>query len=218
MMENELLEKIKYFRYIDISDPTSDYKEDDVLSCVYEILSFDENKKGITARWLEDCEDDYAFHFSISIFENHLAEILNTEDIENYLKEAEEKRKAFLKKQTRELKERFLKSEEVKESHFKDINPNIKRGLKVLLVGKFDHSLIDFSRKGDSFFIDDVKAEQGIIYYGLRVQGDRKNRGVYTFYTKLGFKEENLKVDLTPYENKESDFIVNGVVCTYKGN
>lgn len=213
-MDTRTISNIKYFRYVDESkdDLFGFYELDDEFSRVFEIVDIDNDKQEIIVKWLEDYEED-TYTFPFAILDSKETAILDTHDFEKRLAIAEEKRQETLREQERELAEKITKENEEKDSHFLLIKPKYKRGVKVLLIGKFDHSLIEFTVKTDAFFVDDVIEEEGTAIYSLRVSGRRKNRGIYVFRTKFGFLDENLKEDVNQDSDLDFDYrVVNGTI------
>ncbi|MFA5283350.1 MAG: hypothetical protein WC366_02390 [Bacilli bacterium] len=182
---------VKYFRYID--DYWKNDKDDSPLFCVYKVLSIDNRKNEVVVMSLFEY-DPVEENFPFSLFEKGDATILSTIAIDDLLRQQEKQRRESCERLNVELEQRRIESEKEKNSHFLSINPRIKRGTEVLLVN-YDRRLVDFSKKGDTFYVDDVGLIDNQIAYSVKVIAPRGSRGTYSFYSALGFHENNLKID-----------------------
>lgn len=205
-MTKEEIERVKYFLY---KDEWAHFDESDPLSCVYEVREIDWEQEKLKAVWLEGL-DQNPEELPLSILLSGEATPLNTEKIEKEIErrkiESQEASRLYMKKLSEEWKEK----EAIRDSHFKTLNPPLKRGTKVIPVGQYDRRVLDFSKKGDWFYIDDAYLENGELYYLLRVVAPRKNRGIYIFRTERGMKEEHLKIDESYKPEDDYDYRVKG--------
>ena len=192
---------VKYFRYID--DYWKNDKDDSPLFCAYKVISIDNRKKEVVAMSLFEC-DPAEEKFPFSLFEKSDAIILNTNAIEDLLSQQKKQQRESSERLSAELKQRYIESEKEKDSHFLSISPPIKRGIKVLLVN-YDKRLVDFSKKGDTFYVDDVGLIDNQIAYSVKVIAPRGSRGIYSFYSALGFHENNLKIDIDHDDGNKSE-------------
>lgn len=201
--------KSKYFRFKDNFKVNENF-----FSNLYFIEEYDLNNNMIKAIIYSESEED-VYEFIVNDSNMELFEFIDEEIV---IIENEKQRLIEWNKEENVLErkrkcEEFNLIENNKNNNFQIINPNLKRHTKVFLVGKYNKELIDFSKKGDFFYIDDVNVINDEIFYSLRVVSIKKNRGIYIFNTKCGFKEENLKVDKV--NNDDMDYvhmIVNEVV------
>lgn len=205
------LSKIKYFRHIEEDSPSA-YEKDDPLSCVFKIISIDENKKEVVVEWLDNIEDE-KWTFPWSIFDTSQTTILDSDIIDEHLRKRAKLREKYFHKHNKELCKKIKQTEKEKAKHFSLIKPKIQRNTRVFLVGGFNRALIDFTTKEDVFYVDDVTNDNGVIEYSLRTVGLRKNRGIYVFRTKYGFLDGNLLEDTNDDGKLDYDYrAINGVV------
>ena len=210
-MSIEEIRKIKYFRYIDDPCPMDRPDESDLIANTYQIREVDEGKEVVRAWLIFSWDPDYLEEIPFSYFEAGKATPLDSEDVERAVEKRNRKAAEATRKFEEDQRRKFEEREKAVTTRFNEINPPLKRGTKVKILGLKGKKAFDFCGKEDQFFIDDVYLENGETFYRLRVTGQRKNRGTYTFYPEKGFKGESLEIDVNPTTESEGGCaVVNG--------
>lgn len=190
----------RYFRALPRDDESFD--PEDMLDGLMTILSVDEENHRVLVKefyawegdedWLEEKEFD------------DLSPVFVPESlVDEEWRRREERRKEAQRKWAREREEQRRLEEKEKNARFASSRAKYPRNARIALKKGYDRSVLDFARKEDSLYLDDVTESEGCVAYFLRVVGERKNRGVYVFRTDRPIGEEF--IELSPQENDAFD-------------
>lgn len=184
--------KIKYFRYIDEYHQGNHFHLNDILFCVHIISEIDVDRQTFKAFNTSEL-DPLVMELPFSFLLTPTVELLNTTKFDElFAKKAEEDRLA-METHRKHLKEEADRKNREKDENFARLNPPLKRGSEVRLID-VPHSWIDFTKPGDTFFIDDVSLIDNVFVYALLVFAPRGKRGVYNFHTDIKFHDYHIKV------------------------
>lgn len=207
----EELKEHKYFRYSG-KYFYGEYNEKDFFNGLFILDHIDEKNNIIYAKEFNAFDDIYE-QFPVEILLDPTFKIIEDKEYNKQVKIRNRDIKKQTKIEFKKLKRKHKLLEKEKNKHFKEIKPKIKRNTKVLLVGKYNRSYVDFTKKGDVLYVDDVKLIDNKIYYFLRVVAPRKNRGIYVFFTEKGFEEQFLKIDENDSNDLNYNYIYKNTTC-----
>lgn len=194
IMITEMLnnKEIKYFRYVDeyYARNTAHLNDDDF--CVHLIIEIDPSTqtfKAYNTNEREPLVELYPYQFLLK----PEVEVLNTKQFDEYFENKIEASRQFYGNYQAKEKQKESDCNKKKDANFARLNPPLKRGEEVTLVN-VPRAWIDFTKKGDFFFIDDVNLIDDEFTYSLLVVSPRGKRGIYKFHTEMTFRDHHLKV------------------------
>lgn len=197
-MTLEEIKNIKFFKW------KKDDEDDEDLQ-IFKVENIDLNKKRVLAfRYYAYENEEQTFTFSQ--FLDDEIEAIDPAPFEEEEKKQQERHKEWQKRYEEELR----KKNEIKSSHFKELNSPFERGQEVALLSGYPKKALDFSTKDDRYYLDDCKIINGELIYSLMTVGTRKHREnfLYTFYTTFSFKNSHFKIiDGSFYKPITSEYV-----------